>query len=388
MSNYLMDTYKRYPVSFSNGEGAWLFDKDGNRYLDFSAGIAVNILGHNHPKINAALKDNVEKIWHVSNLYSIPEQEELAKKLCELSFADKAFFCNSGAEAVEGAIKIARRFHFVNNSERNEIITFKNSFHGRTLATIAASSNPKHIEGFDPLPKGFIQIEVDEVELERNITKKTAAILIEPIQGEGGINIIPEDFLLKIRKLCDENNLLMILDEVQCGLGRTGKLFAYEYSGVSPDIITIAKALGAGLPIGAILTTNNVSEAMNNGSHGSTFGGNPLCSSIASKVLDVLYEENLLSNVDNLSDLLNEGINDLIKKHGNKLSSIKGKGFMIGIECLADNGKIAEEALKNGLLLVPAANNVIRILPPLNIGKSEIEEFFNLLNITLENLDD
>ena len=383
-----MDTYKRYPVSFSNGKGAWLFDKDENRYLDFSAGIAVNILGHNHPKINAALKDNVEKIWHVSNLYSIPEQEELAKKLCELSFADKAFFCNSGAEAVEGAIKIARRFHYVNNSERNEIITFKNSFHGRTLATIAASSNPKHIEGFKPLPEGFIQIEVDETELEKNITNKTAAILIEPIQGEGGINIIAEDFLLKIRELCDESNLLMILDEVQCGLGRTGKLFAHEWSGVSPDIVTIAKALGAGLPIGAILTTNNVSEAMSNGSHGSTFGGNPLCSSIASKVLDVLYEENLLSNVENLSDLLIEGINDLIKKHGNKIASIKGQGFMIGIECLADNGKISEEALKNGLLLVPAGNNVLRILPPLNIGKSEIEEFFNLLNITLENLDD
>jgi acetylornithine/N-succinyldiaminopimelate aminotransferase len=388
MSNYLMDTYKRYPVSFSNGKGAWLFDKDENRYLDFSAGIAVNILGHNHPKINAALKDNVEKIWHVSNLYSIPEQEELAKKLCELSFADKAFFCNSGAEAVEGAIKIARRFHYVNNSERNEIITFKNSFHGRTLATIAASSNPKHIEGFKPLPEGFIQIEVDETELEKNITNKTAAILIEPIQGEGGINIIAEDFLLKIRELCDESNLLMILDEVQCGLGRTGKLFAHEWSGVSPDIVTIAKALGAGLPIGAILTTNNVSEAMSNGSHGSTFGGNPLCSSIASKVLDVLYEENLLSNVENLSDFLIGGIDDLIKKHGNKIASIKGKGFMIGIECLTDNGKIAEEALKNGLLLVPAANNVLRILPPLNIGKSEIEEFFNLLNITLENLDD
>tara|TARA_B100001250_G_scaffold166972_1_gene143723 strand:+ start:3018 stop:4169 length:1152 start_codon:yes stop_codon:yes gene_type:complete len=383
-----MDTYKRYPVSFSNGKGAWLFDKDENRYLDFSAGIAVNILGHNHPKINAALKDNVEKIWHVSNLYSIPEQEELAKKLCELSFADKAFFCNSGAEAVEGAIKIARRFHYVNNSERNEIITFKNSFHGRTLATIAASSNPKHIEGFKPLPEGFIQIEVDEAELEKNITNKTAAILIEPIQGEGGINIIAEDFLLKIRELCDESNLLMILDEVQCGLGRTGKLFAHEWSGVSPDIVTIAKALGAGLPIGAILTTNNVSEAMSNGSHGSTFGGNPLCSSIASKVLDVLYEENLLSNVENLSDFLIGGIDDLIKKHGNKIASIKGKGFMIGIECLTDNGKIAEEALKNGLLLVPAANNVLRILPPLNIGKSEIEEFFNLLNITLENLDD
>ena len=383
-----MDTYKRYPVSFSNGKGTWLFDKDENRYLDFSAGIAVNILGHNHPKINAALKDNVEKIWHVSNLYSIPEQEELAKKLCELSFADKAFFCNSGAEAVEGAIKIVRRFHYVNNSERNEIITFKNSFHGRTLATIAASSNPKHIEGFKPLPEGFIQIEVDETELEKNITNKTAAILIEPIQGEGGINVIAEDFLLKIRELCDENNLLMILDEVQCGLGRTGKLFAYEWSGVSPDIVTIAKALGAGLPIGAILTTNNVSEAMSNGSHGSTFGGNPLCSSIASKVLDVLYEENLLSNVENLSDFLIEGIDDLIKKHGNKIASIKGKGFMIGIECLTDNGKIAEEALKNGLLLVPAANNVLRILPPLNIGKSEIEEFFNLLNITLENLDD
>jgi len=388
MSNYLMNTYKRYPVSFSNGEGAWLYDKDDNRYLDFSAGIAVNILGHNHPKINAALKDNVEKIWHVSNLYSIPEQEELAKKLCGLCFADKAFFCNSGAEAVEGAIKIARRFHYVNNSKRNEIITFKNSFHGRTLATIAASSNPKHIEGFDPLPKGFIQIEVDEAELGKNVTNKTAAILIEPIQGEGGINIIPEDFLLKIRELCDENNLLMILDEVQCGLGRTGRLFAHEWSGVSPDIVTIAKALGAGLPIGAILTTNNVSGAMGNGSHGSTFGGNPLCSSIASKVLDVLYEENLLANVESLSDLLIEGVNDLIKKHGNKIDSVKGKGFMIGIECLADNGKIAQEALKNGLLLVPAANNVIRILPPLNIGKSEIEEFFNLLNITLENLDD
>ena len=389
MSNYLMNTYNRYPISFSKGEGSWLFDKDANNYLDFAAGIAVNILGHNHPKINEALSKSINDIWHVSNLYSITEQEELAEKLCEISFAEKVFFCNSGAEAVEGAIKTARRYHYVKgNNERNEIITFEGSFHGRTLATIAASLNEKHIEGFDPLPGGFKKIAIDESDLEENISNKTAAILIEPIQGEGGVNVVSKDFLSFARELCNKNGILMIMDEVQCGLGRTGKLFAYEWSDIKPDIITIAKALGAGLPIGAVLSTKEAAEGMTQGVHGSTFGGNPLCSSIASRVLDLIKEENILSNVSSLSEYLISGINKIIEEHHNKISSVRGHGFMIGIKCKSENTVIANEALKNGLLVVTAADNVIRVLPPLNTNKNEIDEFLKLLSITLENLSD
>jgi len=388
MNSSVMNTYNRYPVSFKDGNGAWLTSEDNKQFLDFSSGIAVNILGHNHPEINKTFKMQANKIWHVSNLYTILEQELLAKKLCELSFADKVFFCNSGAEAVEGAIKIARKFHSFNgNLERNEIITFKNSFHGRTLATLAAASNPLHTDGFSPIPDGFVNITLDEDTLKDSISDKTAGILIEPVQGEGGINPVSNEFLVFIRKVCDENNILMILDQVQCGMGRTGKLFSHEWSGIEPDIITLAKGLGAGFPIGAILASEEASRGMQHGSHGSTFGGNPVGCSIALKVLELIEEEKILLNVAKLSKILISGLEKLVEKHQNKISGVRGKGLMVGVVCVEKNSVITDHAFQNGLLLVNAANNVIRFLPPLNISENEVIEAIKKFDETLSNLD-
>lgn len=388
MSSSIMNTYNRYPVSFKEGNGAWLTSEEGKKFLDFSSGIAVNILGHNHTEINKTFSDQANKIWHVSNLYNIPEQELLAKKLCDLSFADKVFFCNSGAEAVEGAIKVARKFHSASgNIERNEIITFKNSFHGRTLATLAAASNPLHTDGFSPIPDGFLNIPLDKDLLEKSITNKTAAILVEPVQGEGGINPIPDEFLVLIRKLCDENNILMILDQVQCGMGRTGKLFSHERSGIEPDIITLAKGLGAGFPIGAVLSSDKASTGMSHGSHGSTFGGNPVGCSIALKVLDLIEDEDILSNVNTASKLLFKELDRLVAKHHNKISGTRGRGLMIGVECIEKNSIITDQAFKQGLLLVNASNNIIRLLPPLNISEVDISEAVKKFDEALSNLD-
>ena len=388
MSSSIMNTYNRYPVSFKEGNGAWLTSAEGKKFLDFSSGIAVNILGHNHKEINKTFSDQANKIWHVSNLYNIPEQELLAKKLCDLSFADKVFFCNSGAEAVEGAIKVARKFHSASgNIERNEIITFKNSFHGRTLATLAAASNPLHTDGFNPIPDGFLNIPLDKDLLEKSITNKTAAILVEPVQGEGGINPIPDEFLVLIRELCDENNILMILDQVQCGMGRTGKLFSHERSGIETDIITLAKGLGAGFPIGAVLSSEKASMGMSHGSHGSTFGGNPVGCSIALRVLDLIEEEDILSNVNSASKLLFKELDRLVAKHHNKISGTRGRGLMIGVECIEKNSIITDQAFKQGLLLVNASNNIIRLLPPLNISEVDISEAVKKFDEALSNLD-
>ena len=341
MNSSVMNTYNRYPVSFKEGNGAWLTSLDNKKFLDFSSGIAVNILGHNHPEINKIFEMQANKIWHVSNLYTIPEQELLAKKLCELSFAEKVFFCNSGAEAVEGAIKIARKFQsFKGSIERNEIITFKNSFHGRTLATLAAASNSLHTEGFNPIPEGFVNIPLDKNILKKTISDKTAGILIEPVQGEGGINPVSNEFLVFIRKLCDENNILMILDQVQCGMGRTGKLFSHEWSGIEPDIITLAKGLGAGFPIGAVLASEEASRGMQHGSHGSTFGGNPVGCSIALKVIELIEKEEILYNVTSLSGILISELEKLVEKYHNKISGVRGKGLMIGVECIEKNSVI------------------------------------------------
>tara|TARA_B100001113_G_scaffold322615_1_gene293153 strand:+ start:440 stop:1609 length:1170 start_codon:yes stop_codon:yes gene_type:complete len=388
MNSSVMNTYNRYPVSFKDGNGAWLTSEDNRKFLDFSSGIAVNILGHNHPEINKTFKMQANKIWHVSNLYTIPEQELLAKKLCELSIAEKVFFCNSGAEAVEGAIKIARKFQsFKGSLEKNEIITFKNSFHGRTLATLAAASNSLHTEGFSPIPGGFVNIPLDEDTLKASISDKTAGILIEPVQGEGGINPVSNEFLVFIRKLCDENNILMILDQVQCGMGRTGKLFSHEWSGIEPDIITLAKGLGAGFPIGAILATEEASKGMQHGSHGSTFGGNPVGCSIALKVIELIEKEKILSNVTKLSEILISELEKLVEKHHNKISGVRGKGLMIGVECVEKNSIITDIAFQNGLLLVNAANNVVRFLPPLNISENEVMEALKKFDETLSNID-
>ena len=389
MSNNLMNTYDRYQISFKRGQGAWLEDFDGNKYLDFASGIAVNILGHNHQRLNNALKERVDGLWHVSNLYKIPEQEELSKRLCNISFADKAFFCNSGAEAVEGAIKVARRYHFSKgNKKRNDIITFEGSFHGRTLGTLAASANNKHIEGFGPMPEGFVSIPFGDHELlKNNISSSTAAILVEPIQGEGGIRVIPKECLRGIRVLCDENDILMVVDEVQSGLYRTGKAFAYEWSSITPDIMALAKGLGGGFPIGAVLSTKEAAEGMISGSHGSTFGGNPLACSIANEVLKIFEDEKISENIADKSNKLVSGLEELIKRHKNKIKDVRGKGLMLGIECYIENSILTEKSLEAGLLLVNAGENVVRIMPPLNITEEDIDEFFLRFNNALESLE-
>ena len=389
MSNNLMNTYDRYQISFKRGQGAWLEDFDGNKYLDFASGIAVNILGHNHQRLNNALKERADDLWHVSNLYKIPEQEELSKRLCNISFADKAFFCNSGAEAVEGAIKVARRYHFSKgNKKRNDIITFEGSFHGRTLGTLAASANNKHIEGFGPMPEGFVSIPFGDHELlKNNISSSTAAILVEPIQGEGGIRVIPQECLRGIRVLCDENDILMVVDEVQSGLYRTGKAFAYEWSSITPDIMALAKGLGGGFPIGAVLSTKEAAEGMISGSHGSTFGGNPLACSIANEVLKIFEDEKISENIADKSNKLVSGLEELIKKHKNKIKDVRGKGLMLGIECYIENSVVTKKSLEAGLLLVNAGENVVRIMPPLNITDEDIDEFFLRFNKVLESLE-
>ena len=384
-----MNTYDRYQISFKRGQGAWLEDFDGNKYLDFASGIAVNILGHNHQRLNNALKERVDGLWHVSNLYKIPEQEELSKRLCNISFADKAFFCNSGAEAVEGAIKVARRYHFSKgNKKRNDIITFEGSFHGRTLGTLAASANNKHIEGFGPMPEGFVSIPFGDHELlKNNISSSTAAILVEPIQGEGGIRVIPKECLRGIRVLCDENDILMVVDEVQSGLYRTGKAFAYEWSSITPDIMALAKGLGGGFPIGAVLSTKEAAEGMISGSHGSTFGGNPLACSIANEVLKIFEDEKISENIADKSNKLVSGLEELIKRHKNKIKDVRGKGLMLGIECYIENSVVTKKSLEAGLLLVNAGENVVRIMPPLNITEEDIDEFFLRFNNALESLE-
>tara|TARA_B100001146_G_scaffold83426_1_gene74176 strand:+ start:596 stop:1753 length:1158 start_codon:yes stop_codon:yes gene_type:complete len=384
-----MNTYDRYQISFKRGQGAWLEDFDGNKYLDFASGIAVNILGHNHQRLNNALKERVDGLWHVSNLYKIPEQEELSKRLCNISFADKAFFCNSGAEAVEGAIKVARRYHFSKgNKKRNDIITFEGSFHGRTLGTLAASANNKHIEGFGPMPEGFVSIPFGDHELlKNNISSSTAAILVEPIQGEGGIRVIPKECLRGIRVLCDENDILMVVDEVQSGLYRTGKAFAYEWSSITPDIMALAKGLGGGFPIGAVLSTKEAAEGMISGSHGSTFGGNPLACSIANEVLKIFEDEKISENITDKSNKLVSGLEELIKRHKNKIKDVRGKGLMLGVECYIENSVVTKKSLEAGLLLVNAGENVVRIMPPLNITEEDIDEFFLRFNNALESLE-
>ena len=384
-----MNTYDRYQISFKRGQGAWLEDFDGNKYLDFASGMAVNILGHNHQRLNKALKERVDGLWHVSNLYKIPEQEELSKRLCNISFADKVFFCNSGAEAVEGAIKVARRYHFnKGNKKRNDIITFEGSFHGRTLGTLAASANNKHIEGFGPMPEGFVSIPFGDHELlKNNISSSTAAILVEPIQGEGGIRVIPKDCLRGIRVLCDENDILMVVDEVQSGLYRTGKAFAYEWSSITPDIMALAKGLGGGFPIGAVLSTKKAAEGMISGSHGSTFGGNPLACSIANEVLKIFEDEKISENITDKSNKLVSGLEELIKRHKNKIKDVRGKGLMLGIECYIENSVVTKKSLEAGLLLVNAGENVVRIMPPLNITEEDIDEFFLRFNNALESLE-
>jgi len=370
----LYETFARAPLSFDRGEGCWLINADGERYLDFAGGIAVNSLGHGHPHLVAALTEQAGKLWHVSNLYEIPGQTRLAERLVASTFADKVFFTNSGAEALECAIKTARRYQYVSgHPERFRTITFEGAFHGRTLATIAAGGQAKHLEGFGPKVDGFDQVPFDDIDAaEKAITAETAAILIEPIQGEGGIREVPAQSLRRLRDLCDRHGLLLIFDEVQCGIGRTGKLFAYERTGVTPDLMAIAKGIGGGFPVGACLATDEAAVGMTAGVHGTTFGGNPLAMAVGNAVLDVVLEDGFLDEVGRKALLMKQGLAAIADEYPDVIEDIRGVGLMLGIKCSAPNTKLSAAMRDEKLLAVPAGDNVVRLLPPLVVTDEDI----------------
>lgn len=372
----LYETFARAPLAFERGEGSWLVTGDGERYLDFAGGIAVNSLGHGHPHLVAALTEQAAKLWHVSNLYEIPGQRRLGERLVEATFADKVFFTNSGAEALECAIKTARRHQYVNGRpERFRIVTFEGAFHGRTLATIAAGGQQKYLEGFGPKVDGFDQVPFgDEAALEKAIGPETAAILIEPVQGEGGIRPASTIFLKRLRELCDRHGLLLIYDEVQCGIGRTGRLFAYEWSGVTPDIMAIAKGIGGGFPMGACLATDAAAVGMTPGVHGTTFGGNPLAMAVGNAVLDVVLADGFLDEVSRKALLLKQGLVAIADEFPSAIEEIRGIGLMLGVKCRLPNAAVNMSLREHKLLAVPAGDNVLRLLPPLTVTDDEIRE--------------
>ena len=381
----LFSTYGHPSLAFDHGKGSYLFTSDGTKYLDFAAGVAVNALGHAHPKLVDALTEQAGKLWHVSNLYSIPGQEKLAQRLCDVSFADRVFFNNSGAEAVETSIKTARRFHAMSgHSERNRLITFTDAFHGRTLATIAAGGKADHLQGFAPDMDGFDQIKAGDLDLVRDtISSATAGIIVEPVQGEGGVNVLTPSFLQGLRALCDEFEILLILDEVQTGMGRTGKLFAYEWAGIKPDIMALAKGLGGGFPIAACLATKKAASGMTKGSHGSTFGGNPLAMAVGNAVLDVMLDDGFIEEVADNGLYALQKLAALKDENADLIQDIRGKGLLIGIEFKEPPAKLIECLANEHLLSVPATHNVVRLLPPLNTSRSEIDEAVTALEVAL-----
>jgi acetylornithine/N-succinyldiaminopimelate aminotransferase len=375
VSSHLLPTYARVDLAFERGEGCWLVATDGERYLDFSSGVAVNSLGHAHPHLVEALTRQASQLWHVSNLYRIPEGERLAQRLCEVSFAETVFFTNSGAEAMECAIKMARKYHSADGApERYRIITFEGAFHGRTLATLAAGGQKKHLEGFGPVVDGFDQVTVDLKAVKQAIGPATAAILIEPVQGEGGVRVLPPQFLKALRQLCDDNGLLLMVDEVQTGIGRTGKLFGYQFAGIEPDIMALAKGLGGGFPVGACLATAEAAKGMTAGSHGSTFGGNPLAMAAGNAVLDVVLAPGFLDRVRHNVLLLKQRIAELKDRHPDVIAEIRGEGLLIGLRTVIPNGQVVDALRAERLLTVAAGDNVVRLLPPLIVGEAEIAD--------------
>ena len=371
----ILPTYARAPFSFTKGEGTWLIEEDGRRFLDLGAGIAVNALGHAHPSLVAALTEQAQNLWHVSNLYTIPQQTELADQLVAQSFADTVFFTNSGTESCELAVKMARKYWFEKGqSERVEIITFSGSFHGRSSAGIAAAGSEKMTKGFGPLLPGFVHLDwADHAAIDAAITAKTAAILIEPIQGEGGIRPVPDACLKGLRELCDRHNLLLIFDEVQCGIGRSGKLFAHEWAGVAPDIMMVAKGIGGGFPLGAVLASEAAALGMGAGTHGSTYGGNPLACAVGCAVLASVADEAFLAEVRRKSALFKQKLGGLISAHPDVFESLRGEGLMLGLKCKCANTDMVAAGYEALVITVPAADNVVRLLPPLNITDDEIE---------------
>ena len=377
----LAKNYKRNKLSFKKGKGSYLISIHGEKYLDFVQGIAVNSLGHSNTKLNKAIQDQSKKLWHVSNAFKIPEGEKLAKKLVKRTFANAIIFQNSGAEATETAIKVARRYFFsIGKPKKNRVICIKNSFHGRTIAAIHASGSKKMTEGFGPKLPGFDHFEFgDHKKLKSLINNKTAAIMIETVMGEGGIKVIPNWCIKEIRKLCDKKKILLILDEVQCGIGRSGKFFAFEYAKVKPDIVPIAKGIGGGFPIGAVLMTKKISKAMTPGTHGSTFGGNPLAMAVGNAVMDQINNK-LLNNVNKMSKYFINKLNLLKLKYPKIIKEVRGLGLLIGIQLFCDQTKFIKKLMDNKLLTIRAAENVVRILPPLNVNKNEIDEALKIIN--------
>jgi acetylornithine/N-succinyldiaminopimelate aminotransferase len=373
--SHIMPTYNRADLRFVRGDGAWLETETGEKYLDFGSGIAVNTLGHSHPKLNQALQAQSEKLWHVSNLYRIPEQEKLADSLCAASFADLVFFSNSGAEAAEGMIKAMRKYHAAHGApEKVTLIGFDGAFHGRTLAALAAAGNQAYLDGFGPTPQGFVQCPALTLEaVEELIDETTAGILIEPVQGEGGVRDVGTEFLRALRVLCDEKGILLGFDEVQCGIGRTGKLFAHEWARVTPDVMAIAKGIGGGFPLGAVLTTKAVGSAMQPGTHGSTYGGNPLACAVGSAVLQEVKGAGFLAQVQDSAVYFRQNLAQLLDENSDIFADLRGRGLMIGMQCKIANNDVVAALRDENLLTVGAGDNVLRILPPLNVTQEEID---------------
>jgi acetylornithine/N-succinyldiaminopimelate aminotransferase len=371
-----MPTYPRVDLAFERGEGAWLVATNGERYLDFTSGVAVNALGHAHPKVVEAVSEQTKKLIHVSNLFRIPEGERLAERLCEMSFADTVFFANSGAEALECAIKMVRKYHSAGGApERYRIVTFEGAFHGRTLATLAAGGQKKHLEGFGPAMDGFDQVPFGDLDaVKRTIGPATAAILIEPVQGEGGVRVVPLSFLRALRQLCDQHGLLLVFDEVQTGIGRTGDLWAYQRTGIVPDIMTLAKALGGGFPVGACLATSEAAKGMTAGTHGSTFGGNPLAMAAGNAVLDVVLTPGFLDRVRKNALLLKQRLAELKDRHAAVIAEVRGEGLLIGLRTTIPYGEVVDALRAEKLLTVGAGDNVVRLLPPLIVSAAEIAD--------------
>ncbi len=375
-TSHLLPTYARVDLAFERGEGAWLIATSGERYLDFTSGVAVNALGHAHPHLVEAITKQANRVWHVSNLYRIPESERVAERLCAASFADVVFFCNSGAEAMECAIKMARKYQSASGRpERYRMITFEGAFHGRTLATLAAGGQKKYLDGFGPVVDGFDQVPFADLEAtKRAVGPQTAAILIEPIMGEGGVRVVPNEFLRALRRLCDEHGLLLVFDEVQTGIGRTGELFAYQRCGVTPDIMALAKALGGGFPLGACLATSEAAKGMTTGTHGSTFGGNPLAMAAASALLDVVLADGFLERVRRVSLVLKQKLAEIKDRYPTIIAELRGEGLLVGLRAAVPSAELVDELRAEKMITAAAGDNVVRFLPPLIVSEEEVAE--------------
>ena len=376
VTSHLMATFARVNLAFERGKGVWLIATNGERYLDFASGVAVNALGYGHPHLTAALTEQAQKLWHVSNLYEIPEAERVAQRLCAASFADVVFFCNSGAEAAEGAIKTARKYQSVSgHPERYRIITFEGAFHGRTLATLAAGGQKKYLEGFGPVVEGFDQVQFADLNaVKKAIGNETAAIMIEPLMGEGGLRVFEPSFLRALREICDPNGLLLIFDEVQTGMGRTGELFAYQRAGVAPDVMTLAKALAGGFPVGAVLATREAAKGMTAGTHGSTFGGNPLAMSAANATLDVMLAPGFLDHVKKISILFKQRLAEIKDRYPELIAEVRGEGLLVGLRAVIPASELINAIRAEKMLTLAAGDNVVRLVPPLIVSEQEMAE--------------